>query len=100
MPFLPPRIHETITPIAIELVRQQHILRQQDTRRPCTGSFTRIYGLPCSHTLQLLEETRTLLGMNHFEDDYWRYHRQQGPSFEVAALAPRPHQHILDPLVV
>ena len=27
MLFLPPRIHETITPIAIELVQQQHILR-------------------------------------------------------------------------
>ena len=100
MPFLPPRIHKTITPTVIELVRQQYLLREQDARRPCTGSFTRIYGLPCSHMLQSLKETRTLLGMNHFEDDHWRYYRRQGPSFEVATLAPRPHQHILDPPVI
>ena len=77
MPFLPSGIQDIITPAVIELMQQQHLLRQQNTtsRRPCTGSFTRIHGLPCSHTLQSLEDSRTPLGMNHFEDDHWRYKR-------------------------
>jgi hypothetical protein len=83
LPFLPPGIHKIITPPAIELVRQQHLLCQQETRKPYTGDFERTYGLPCSHSLQSLEETRTPLGLHFFKDDHWYYERRECPSIDI-----------------
>jgi hypothetical protein len=101
MPFLPPGIHRIVTPPAIEHVRQQELLRQkhwQECRiEPCTGSFERTYGLPCSHKLQMLINIRSILHLDHFQDDHWRYKRRQGQSI---SMSPRPHQHILEPLPV
>jgi uncharacterized protein YktA (UPF0223 family) len=55
MPFLPPGIHKTITPAAIELVRKQDLLSQKHHEEgycpPCTGSFEKIHGLPCYHAI-------------------------------------------------
>jgi hypothetical protein len=94
MQYLPSGIHTVVTPTAIEHVRQQDILSQKHQRdgyiRPCTGAFTRIFGLPCYHTIRRYQ--REGLQISHFDDDHWRYQRQQGQS-----LPPRPHEHVIEP---
>jgi hypothetical protein len=100
MPFLPPGIHDVLTPPAIERIRQQDLLRQKEQRQrrgghPCSGLFEKTNGLPCRHTLQEVMATRSTLRLNHLYDDHWRYQRQQGPS---AFLSPRPYQSVLEPL--
>jgi hypothetical protein len=101
MPFLPSEIHRIVTPPAIEHVRQQELLRQKHNEEyriePCTGSFRKVYGLPCSHTLQQLREIGSRLHLNHFDDDHWRYRRREGQSIN---MPPRPYQHVLEPLTV
>jgi hypothetical protein len=101
MPFLPPDIHSTVTPPAIEHVRKQHELRQKHRRErrvhPCTGSFERINGLPCYHTIQSMEDRGSSLRMAHFDDDHWRYQRREGPSMDPP---PRQYQFVLEPLTV
>jgi hypothetical protein len=96
MPFLPPGIHNIVTPPAIEQVRQQELLRQQHYAEcriePCTGGFRKIYGLPCSHSLQQMRNLGSTLHLNHFDDDHWRY--------ESIDMSPRPHERILEPLAV
>ncbi|KAK7178632.1 hypothetical protein PSPO01_15326 [Paraphaeosphaeria sporulosa] len=100
MPFLPPGIHDILTPPAIERIRQQDLLRQQEQRQrrgghPCSGLFEKINGLPCRHTLQEVVTARSTLRLNHLYDDHWRYQREQGPSVR---LSPRPYHSILEPL--
>jgi hypothetical protein len=101
MPFLPPDIHNTITPPAIEHVRKQQELRRKYQRehrfQPCTGSFERINGLPCYHTIQSVEDVGLSLRMAHFDDDHWRYQRRGGQSIIPPS---RPHQFTLEPLPV
>ena len=101
MPYLPPGTHESITPAAIELIRQQFLLYKKDLQErrslPCSGKFERIYGLPCRHTLQNWRNIGVKLRLNHIQDPHWYYQRLQGGSIE---LPQRPYQHILDPLPV
>lgn len=101
MPFLPQGIHQIITPPAIEHIRKQDLLRQLDSsqRKPCTGTFKRIYGLPCSHILQNLKEAGSPLTLSHFEDDHWRYQRQSRPLIPIV-LPARPNQYVLEPRTV
>lgn len=98
MPFLPPGIHDIITPPAIELVRQQELLRQKYQKEgrttTCTGLFAKTNGLPCHHTLQYLEDTGSKLQMHHFDDDHWRYRRSNGASL---SMPPRPYQFVREP---
>lgn len=93
MQYLPPGIHLMVTPAAIELVREQDLLFQKHQSEgyipPCTGSFTRIHGLPCYHEICRNQQG---LQFSHFNDDHWRYQRQQGQS-----LPPRPYEHIREP---
>jgi hypothetical protein len=54
MPFLPPGIHDVLTPPAIECIRQQELLRQKEQKQhrgghPCSGLFEKTNGLPCRH---------------------------------------------------
>jgi hypothetical protein len=56
MPFLPPGIHDVLTPPAIERIRQQDLLRQKEQRQrsgrhPCSGLFEKTNGLLCCYTL-------------------------------------------------
>lgn len=100
MPFLPPSIHEVLTPPAIELIRQQDLLRQKEQRQrrgrhPCSGLFEKMNGLPCRHTLQEVTISGSKLRLNHPYDDHWRYQREQVPSIP---LSPRPHHSTLEPL--
>lgn len=100
MPFLPPGIHDVLTPPAIERIRQQDLLRQKEQQQPrgghpCSGLFKKTNGLPCRYTLQEVMAARSTLRLNHLYDDHWRYQREQGPS---ALLFPRPHQSTLEPL--
>lgn len=97
LPCLPADIHGIITPPAIELIRQQYMLCQQHSRKPCTGSFKKTYGLPCSHMLQSIRGLGRKLDLTHFDDDHWRYQRRQGLSITII---PRPNQHVIEPLVV
>lgn len=97
LPFLPCGVHQIITPPAIELVRQQYLLLKQRPRKPCTGTFKRIYGLPCSHILQASSGFGRKLDLIHFDEDHWRYRRQHSPNM---AIAPRQNQHILEPITV
>ena len=101
MPYLPPGIHDIITPTAIEHIRQQFLLYQRDLRErrtlPCSSNFERIYGLPCRHTIQHWRDIGVRLRLDHIQDPHWYYRRPQGGSIE---LPQRPYQHILDPLPV
>jgi hypothetical protein len=102
MPFLPPDIHSTITPPAIEHVRKQHELRKKHQRErcfyPCTGTFERINGLPCYHTLQSMENIGSPLQMRHFDDDHWHYRRREGHS--ILPPPPRQYQFVQEPLTI
>ena len=100
MPFLPPGIHDVLTPPAIERIRQQDLLRQKEQRQrrgghPCSGLFEKTNGLPCRHTLQEVMAARSTLRLNHLYDDHWRYQRDQGPS---VFSSTRPYQSVLEPL--
>ena len=100
MPFLPSGIHDILTPPAIERIRQQDLLRQQEQRQrrgchPCSGLFEKTNGLPCRHTLQGVVAAGSTLRLNQLYDDHWRYQREQGPSVR---LSPRPYYAILEPL--
>ena len=82
MPYLPPGIHSIATPVAIEHVRQQDLLFQKHQKAgyypPCTGAFERIFGLPCYHTIRRCQDWGETLLMSYFDDDHWRYRRQEG----------------------
>jgi hypothetical protein len=98
MPFLPPRIHDVLTPPAIERIRQQDLLRQKEQRQrhsghPCSGLFKKTNGLPCRHTLQEVMAARSTLQLNHLYNNYWRYQREQGSS---VFISPRPYQSVLE----
>ena len=102
MPFLPPGIHDILTPPAIERIRQQDLLRQKEQRQrrgghPCLGLFEKTNGLPCRHTLQEVMAERSTLRLNHLCDDHWRYQHEQGPSVRSFL---KPHQSVLEPLTV
>ena len=102
MPFMPAGIHEVLTPPAIELIRQQELLRQQKQRQPrsnhpCSGFFEKINGLPCYHTLQQLNYSRLTLRLDYPYDDHWRYQRKQGQSIHIS---PRLYQSVREPLPV
>src|ERR1051326_3709408 len=68
MPYLPSGIHSVVASAAIELVRQQDILRldklEKRTTLACTGSFKRVYGLPCYHDIQQAIDTKRPLQMS------------------------------------
>jgi hypothetical protein len=100
MPFLPPGIHDVLTPPAIERIRQQDLLRQKEqrqrrSRHPCSGLFEKTNGLPCRHTLQEVIAAGSTLRLNHLYDDHWRYQREHGPSIRSSS---RPYQSVLEPL--
>jgi hypothetical protein len=102
MPFLPPGIHDVLTPPAIERIRQQDLLRQKEQQQqrgghPCSGLFEKTNGLPCRHTLQEVIAARSELRLNYLYDDHWRYQREHGPSMRSSS---RPYQSILEPLTV
>ena len=101
MPYLPPGIHDSITPAAIELIRQQFIAYEKDLKErrflPCSGSFERIYGLPCRHTIQNWRNMGVQLRLDHIQEPHWYFRRPQGQSIE---LPSRPFQDILEPLPV
>ncbi|OWY49387.1 Transcription factor FAR1-related protein [Alternaria alternata] len=101
MPFLPPGIHNVLTPPAIECIRQQDLLRRKEQRQrqggqPCSGLFEKMNGLPCRHTLQEVAVAGSTLRLSYPYDDHWRYQRDQEPSFD---LSSRPHCSVLEPVI-
>jgi hypothetical protein len=100
MPFLPPGIHDVLTPPAIERIRQQDLLRQKEQRQrrgghPCSSLFEKTNGLSCRHTLQKVMAARSTLRLNHPYDDHSRDQRKQGSS---VFLSPKPYRSVLEPL--
>ncbi|KAG9189955.1 hypothetical protein G6011_06823 [Alternaria panax] len=101
IPFLPPGIHNVLTPPAIERIRQQDLLRQKEQRQrqggqPCSGVFEKTNGLPCRHTLQEVAAAGSTLRLSYPYDDHWRYQRDQGPSFYLSSSL---HSSVLEPLI-
>ena len=64
---------------------QRKLLAETDRPRSltCTGTFTRVYGLPCSHALDALQGEPLLL--NHFHS-HWHLKRKGTPQL---LLEPR-----------
>jgi hypothetical protein len=99
MPFLPPGIHDVLTPPDIERIRQQDLLRQKEQRQrrgghPCSGLFEKTNGLPCRHRLQEAMAARSKLRLNHLYGDHLCYQRKQGCS---VFSSPKPYQSVLEP---
>jgi hypothetical protein len=76
MPFLPRGVHDVLTPPAIERIRQQDLLLQEEQRQsrggnPCSGLFEKTNGLPCRHVLQDARSSGTTLRLDiYFSDNH------------------------------
>ena len=46
--------------------------------RPCSGTFSRVYGLPCLHRLKDIQDKGEALTLDHFHT-HWRLIRKGGP---------------------
>jgi hypothetical protein len=101
MPYLPTGVHNTITTAAIEIIREQFTLYQQNLKRnrllPCTGGFETINGLPCRHTLKRFWDAGVKLQLDHIIDPHWFYRRANGQSINPPT---RPFDDILEPLAI
>jgi hypothetical protein len=100
--LFPDNIFNVVSRKALDFVYEQEIKRQSDIKDgnwgfPCSGCFQNVYGLPCRHELQNLHATGSKLGLQHFEDDHWRYECRDGHSIRSPA---GPHQHLQDPIPV
>ncbi len=99
MPFLPPDVHDSVTPPAIDRIREQDSLRRRERDRGqsspslCSGLFQKTNGLPCRHEIQIAMQSNSTLTLNHI-DKHWCYDRGREP-----ALQPflRPHQSVREP---
>ena len=69
-------IKSQTTPQALDLIILQYkkVAKLQDNEElePCTGSFKRIYGLPCAHDIQSVLNNNGRLQI-HQIDPHWRY---------------------------
>ncbi len=61
-------LHEAIRKVK----EQQKLLARRDPPLSCTGTFSRVYGLPCSHTLESLQGP---LLLSHFHS-HWHLKRE------------------------
>jgi hypothetical protein len=74
---------------ALRLVEKQRVLLQErkkgdiSTAPACSGAFSRVYGLPCWHTLQLRQEGALLLEDFH---SHWRLTREGKPQLLLEPL--------------
>lgn len=59
---------------ALRKVQEQRQLLQEPRQAPCSQTFTSSHGLPCSHTLKKLEETKQSLLLEHFHP-HWHLKR-------------------------
>jgi hypothetical protein len=91
-------IHQYITPPALNHVLEQDKLRRENLKdnstKPCTGRFEKIYGIPCSHTIQEILSRGSRVSVLAFKDQHWHFHRDPGPSFTAT---PRPNQITRNP---
>src|SRR4029077_13187943 len=90
---------EYITPYALAKVRGQYELAKHSNfaerrhQRPCTGSFKKIYGLPCCH--EIADALHIVLNWTidrHDIDAHWYFGRPQhrGPQPGGALRLPSP----------
>jgi hypothetical protein len=90
-------IHQYITPPALDYVLEQNKLRQDNIKhnrtKPCTGTFERTRGIPCSHTIQSILDRGSKVSMLAFKDEHWHFQRRSGSS----VIVPRPNQLTRNP---
>ena len=70
---------------ALRKVQEQRKLLEKQPLKACTGSFTSSHGLPCVHTLHLLQETYQSLSLHHFHS-HW--HLRRGTTQPQPILEP------------
>jgi len=51
---------------ALRKVQEQQQLLRKPHKAPCSQTFTASHGLPCSHILQIIEEAKQSLSLEHF----------------------------------
>jgi hypothetical protein len=102
IPVLHDDLNSLITPQAIELVLQQwRLARDGGLEAACLGQFSRIYRLPCRHSiarmLQIDKEAK--IRMQHIHPHWW-FKRPFGYTIELPP-PPEPSQPaILEPQVI
>jgi hypothetical protein len=111
LPILPAKINECITPYALAKVREQYELAKHSNfaerrrQRPCTGSFKKIYGLPCCHEIADALHIAPNWTVDRYDiDAHWYFERPQHRGPQPALRLPSPPgiriPLIREPLVV
>ena len=91
--LLNPKLNKQIVPEAMKLLVQQlHLMKDEVNQRPCSGSFERVNGIPCYHTLRTLRALKPMVGCEDFHP-HWR--TQATRHIQISSpdtdLLPFPH---------
>ena len=83
---LDPDLNTQIVPQAMKLLVQQlHLARDTLVDKPCTSSFERIHGIPCYHTIRVIERLELTITRTDFHK-HWHFNRPG----EAIQLPPPP----------
>ena len=86
--LLNPKLNQQIVPEAMKLlVKQLHLMKDEVNQKPCSGSFERVNGIPCYHTLRTLGALKSTVGCEDFHP-HWHFQRP------VASLADGAARHV------
>jgi hypothetical protein len=104
--WIEPDLNNFITPAGMELlVKQLYLARDIAIGRPCSGSFTTIYDIPCYHEIRLQKQLKRRITKHEFHK-HWHFVRpvsapQDGEAAELPPPPPLPPQsNIFAPHVV
>ncbi|KAN0070757.1 hypothetical protein V8E54_010922 [Elaphomyces granulatus] len=111
LPILPARINESIAPYALLKVREQWELAKHENfaqrrrERPCTGSFTKVWGLLCCHDIADALSIQPQWTLSRLDiDEHWYFERPQHRQPQPALRLPSPpavrQPLVQEPLVV
>ncbi|KAN0069696.1 hypothetical protein V8E54_012002 [Elaphomyces granulatus] len=100
LPILPARINESIAPYALLKVREQWELAKH-----CTGSFTKVWGLPCCHDIADALSIQPQWTLSRLDiDEHWYFerpeHRQPQPALRLPSPPAVRQPLVQEPLVV
>ena len=89
--LLNPKLNQQIVPEATKLLVQQlHLMKDEVNQRPCRGSFERVNGIPCYHTLRTLRALKSTVGYEDFHP-HWHFQRPVvSPADGAARYLPAP----------
>lgn len=86
---LDPDLNTQIVPQAMKLLVQQlHLAKDTLVDKPCTSSFERIHGIPCYHTIRVIERLELTITRTDFHK-HWHFNRPG----EAIQLPPHPYLH-------